>query len=98
MLIFILLVSLAHAQIGEKSFQRCLDDNYILIQNGNEEICVPECKIGEYHDEDWYCVEMVIIKAEPEYLADASSQSLKAIKLMSILILAVILSFCFNSE
>ena len=79
-------------------FQRCMDENYVLYFNGKEEICVPECKIGEYLDEDYYCVEMVYLSVAPVYLADAADQSLKAIKIMSIIVLAILLSFCCNSE
>ena len=91
-------LNLVSAQIGEISFDRCLDDNYRLYQNGAEQFCVPECKIGEQLDEDYYCVEMVYLNVGPEYLADAAEQSLNAIQIMAFIIFVVTLTFCGAHE
>ena len=55
------LITLAKAQIGQSSFKSCIDDNYEYRED--LDACVPECKIGESLDEDYYCIEIIFLKA-----------------------------------
>ena len=60
------LIQFSIAQIGQASFKSCIDDNYIY--RDDLDACVPECKIGETLDEDFYCIEIIYVKAKPDFI------------------------------
>ena len=66
LLITTLLLPSTLAQLGQASFKSCIDANYEYRED--LDACVPMCKIGEKLDEDFYCVEMVFIKAKPDFI------------------------------
>ena len=96
LIIILKLIGEANGQIGAKIGSRCLDNGYYYDQDAGE--CLPLCQAGERHDEDYYCIEIVYIKAGPDYLQDAAEQSFWGIISMFIIIVVILMSFCFDGE
>ena len=88
--------TITHAQIGGRIGTRCLENFWYYDEEVNE--CLPLCKVGERHDEDYYCVEIVYIKIGPDYLEDAAKEAYRGIIIMFSIVAFILLTFCFDGE